>query len=167
MRKSSTRVRVFLLLLGILIMSAGFGSVEGQTPARKPPKAAPRNDDEIIHDIQELEQSLREAFVDGKSAWWDRHLDEHYAGLNPDGVPVRKTGLIQLYGSRDLQYEEMDLSDMSARIYDTCVIASTRSAVRGAYKGHDFSGTYYFVHVWVKEDSEWKLANSQATKLPE
>jgi hypothetical protein len=163
MTKASTTMRIFLILL---VMAAGFGLLEGQAPAKKQAKAAPRNDQEILHDIQELEQSLREAFVDGKSAWWDRHLDEHYAGMNPDGVLVRKSDLIQLYGSRDLQYEEMDLSDMSARIYDDCVIASTKSAVKGTYKGQDFSGTYYFVHIWVKEDNDWKLANSQATKLP-
>ena len=163
MTKASATIRVFLIMFTI---AAAFGFVEGQTPAKKQAKAAPRNEQEILHDIQELEQSLREAFVDGKSAWWNQHLDEHYAGMNPDGVLVRKTDLIQLYGSPDLQYEEMDLSDMSARIYDDCVIASTKSAVKGAYKGHDFSGAYYFVHIWVREDNDWKLANSQATKLP-
>jgi hypothetical protein len=167
MRKATATIRGFLVVLLLLITAAGFGFLEGQTPAKKPAKTDPRNDEEILHDIQELEQSLREAFIDGKSAWWDRHLDEHYAGMNPDGAMLRKTDLIQLYGSSDLQYEEMDLSDMSARIYESCVIASTKSAIKGAYKGHDFSGTYYFVHVWVKEDNDWKLANSQATKLPE
>jgi ketosteroid isomerase-like protein len=54
---------------------------------------------------------------------------------------------------------------MSARIYGDCVIASTKSSMKGSYKGRDFSGDYYFVHVWVKEGEEWKLANSQATKL--
>lgn len=154
-------------LLFILTFAYGFAFLQGQTPAKKAARPAPaRNDEETIHDIQELEKSLREAFVDGKSAWWDRHLDEHYAGLNPDGVIVRKADLIQLYSSADVRYDEVNLSDMSARIYGDCVIASTKSAIRGSYKGQDFSADYYFVHVWTRESNEWKLANSQATKLP-
>ena len=125
----------------LVVLVAGFGFMEAQTSSKKGAKAATKNDDEIIHDIQELEKSLRAAFVDGKSFWWERHLDEHYAGMNPDGQIVRKADLIQLYGS-DVKYEEVNLSDMSARIYDDCVIASTRSTVQGSYKGQDFSGEY-------------------------
>lgn len=155
-------------LLIILAIICGFAFLRAQTTAKKALKSAParNNDEEIIHDIQELEKSLREAFVDGKSAWWDRHLDEHYAGLNPDGVIVRKADLIQLYGSTDVKYDEVNLSDMSARIYGDCVIASTKSGIHGSYKGQDFSGEYYFVHVWTREGQEWKLINSQATKMP-
>jgi hypothetical protein len=154
------------VFLPLLISAVRFGSLGAQATGKKAVKTATRNDEQILHDIQELEQSLREAFLDGKSAWWDRHLDEHYAGLNPDGVMVRKTDLIQLYASPDVQYEEVNLSDVSARIYGDCVLASSKSAIKGRAKGQDFSGNYYFVHVWVKEDNDWKLANSQATRLP-
>lgn len=159
-----------LILWMALAIAAPSAWPQEQAPARKTTKTAPRttapkNEEEIIHDIQELEKSLRAAFVDGKSNFWDRHLDEHYAGVNPDGKVVRKADLIQLYGSADLKYDEVNLSDMSARIYGDCVIATTQSEIKGSYKGQDFSGNYYFVHVWVKEGQEWKLAQSQATKL--
>lgn len=151
----------------LLTMLLSFALLHAQTGAKKTARTAPRpkNEEAIIHEIQELEQTLRVAFVDGKSAWWERHLDEHYSGMNPDGQVVRKTDLIQLYGA-DVKYEEVNLSDMSARIYDDCVIASSKTAIKGSYKGQDFSGDYYFVHVWIKEGEDWKLANSQATKLP-
>src|SRR5579864_5436353 len=124
------------IVLGLSMIVAGFGFVQAQTPGKKTAKPAAKgnNDEQIVHEIQDLERSLREAFVDGKSAWWERHLDSHYAGLNPDGQTVNKTGLIQLYGSPDLKYEEVNLGDMSARIYDDCVIASTKSTIRGSYK---------------------------------
>lgn len=159
-----------VVLCMVLMLAPGLCLPQDQAPAKKtikvtPKNAAPKNDEEIIHDIQELEKSLRAAFVDGKSAWWDRHLDEHYAGVNPDGKVVRKAQLIQLYGSNDVKYEEVNLSDMSARIYGDCVIAASQSEIKGSYKGQDFSGNYYFVHIWVKEGQEWKLAESQATKI--
>jgi hypothetical protein len=163
-----------IVLWIVLMIAPGFGCMlsQAQSPGRKtarsaPKATAPKNEEEIIHDIQELEKSLRAAFIDGKSAWWDRHLDEHYAGLNPDGNLLRKTDLIRLYSSPDLKYQEVNLGDMSARIYDDCVIATVQSEIKGSYKGQDFSGNYYFVHIWVKEDQDWKLAQSQATRMPE
>lgn len=155
---------VFLMLL---IATTALSFTSTQTATKKGAKTAAKNDEEILHDIQELEQSLREAFLEGKTAWWDRHLDEHYAGLNPDGVMVRKADLLQLYGSPDVKYEEVNLSDVSARIYDNCVIATSKSAIKGSYKGQDFSGDYYLVHMWVKENRDWMLAHSQATKVAE
>jgi hypothetical protein len=152
----------------LLIIIAGFGLAGAQNAGKKMARIAPKSEQEIIHDIQELEQSLRTAFIDGKTAWWEQHLEEHYAGLNPDGRSANKTETIDLYRSPDVQYEEMNVSDMSARIFNgDCVIASGKSTVKGSYKGHDFSGEYFFVHVWIKELTFWRLANSQATKLPE
>ena len=166
MKNKSTGLGIFL---AVSILIVGFACLYAQTPSRKSAKTAAKttsNDEQIVHDIQDLERSLREAFVDGKSAWWERHLDDQYAGMNPDGQAVNKAKIIQLYGSPDMKYEEVNLGDMSARIYGDCVIAATKSAIRGSYKGQDFSGDYYFVHIWVKEGQDWKLANSQATKLP-
>ncbi len=150
----------------LVMLTAGFGVLEAQTSAKKLTRIAPKNEQEIIHDIQELEQSLRTALLDGKSAWWERHLQGHYAGLNPDGQSASKAETIKLYESPDVKYEEVNLSDMNARIFNgDCVIATSNSVIKGSYKGHDFSGGYYFVHVWVKEGTDWKLANSQATRL--
>jgi hypothetical protein len=161
-----TKSVLLSILLMILIIAAGFGFLEAQTASRKTARIPPKNEEEIIHDIQDLEKSLRAAFIDGKSAWWERHLDENYTGLNPDGQTAKKAATIQLYSLPDLKYEEMNMGDMSARIYGDCVIASGKSTVKGSYKGQDFSGDYYFVHIWVKEGTDWKLASSQATKLP-
>lgn len=157
---------ITLCALLILIFVSAFSHAAAQTVHKKTMKTAPGNDQEIIHEIQELEQSLRTAFLDGKTAWWERHLDDHYTGLNADGRTLDKASVIQLYGSPDLKYTEVYVSDMNARIYGgDCVISSGTSSVKGVYKGQDFSGDYYFVHVWIKEGQEWRLANAQATKL--
>ena len=160
--------RLCILLIIIIAGTAGFGFVGAQTSGKKMARIAPASEQEIIHDIQELEQSLRAAFIDGRTAWWEVHLEEHYAGLNPDGRSANKAETIDLYRSPEVNYEEMNVSDMTARIFNgNCVIASGKSTVKGSYKGHDFSGEYYFVHIWIKELTVWRLANSQATRLPD
>ena len=109
---------------------------------------------------------MREAFEEGKSAWWDQHLDEHYSGLNAEGRIANKAEVIYLYNSPELKYEQVVVSDVAARIFNgNCVIATGKSAIKGSYKGQDIGGNYYFVHVWIKEATDFKLVSAQATKL--
>jgi Domain of unknown function (DUF4440) len=149
-------------LLGII------GLVQGQTRRKTPAERPPLNEQEIVSEIQVLEQTLRTAVVDGKSAWWEKHLDEHYSGLEAERKVVTNAEAIALYSSPSLRYDEFNLSQITVRIFNgDCVIANGRSAVKGSYQDKDFSGPYYFIHVWVKEGPDWKLASSQSTKLPE
>lgn len=148
----------------LLILATGIihGQTSGKTPAVRKPVA---NQQEILQQVRELEDTFRNALLEGMSAWWPQHLDEHYSGINPDGQIADKKKTIQLYSSGDVKYDEIMLSDISARIFNgDCVIATGRAATKGSYKGQDFSGEYYFIHVWIKDGTDWRLASSQATR---
>lgn len=148
----------------LLVIIAGF--IQAQIPnKRQLPRKPPSNQQEILQEMRELEDTFRDAFLEGMSAWWVQHLDEHYSGLNADGQIANKEQAIKLYNSGAVKYEEIILSDISARIFNgDCVLATGRSAVKGTYKGQDFNGEYYFVHVWVKDGTDWRLASSQVTR---
>jgi len=152
----------------MLLLVIATGVLYSQTSGKKPPvRKAPTNEEEIIQEVRELEDSLRNSFIDGKTIWWEKHLDAHYIGLNADGRNINKERAIELYGSDDVKYEEIVLSDISARIFNgDCVLDTGRTSVKGSYKGQDFSGDYYFVNIWIKQGTDWKLASSQSTKLP-
>lgn len=144
----------------------GMGLAQAQTSAGKSARKAPANEQEILQDIQQLETSMRAAFEDGKTVWWDQHLDEHYSGMNADGRITNKADAVQLYNSPEIKYEEVVVSNVAARIFNgECVIATGKASIKGSYGGKDIGGDYYFVHVWVKNGTEFKLASSQATKL--
>lgn len=149
-----------------IVLIIGIEMIYAQSPGKTAPVRKPANEQDILQDIRELETSLRDAFTDGKTVWWENHLDAHYSGLNADGQIANRSQSIQIYGSSDLKYEEINLSNINARIFNAdCVISTGRSAVKGSYKGLDFSGDYYFVHVWIKNGADWKLASSQTTKV--
>jgi len=163
----SVRNKRIITLIIPLIVIAGLGRLEAQTSGKKAlPRKAPANEQEILEEIRQLETSMREAFEEGKSAWWEQHLDDHYSGLNAEGRIANKADAIHLYGSPELKYEEMVVSDAAARIFNgDCVITTGKSAVKGSYKGQDIGGDYYFVHVWIKDGTEFKLVSAQTTKL--
>lgn len=149
-----------------VLLMIGIGLIQAQAPGKKAVARKPiANQQEILQEIRELEDTFRNAFLEGMSAWWVQHLDEHYSGLNADGQIANKEQAIKLYNSGGVKYEEMMLSDISARIFNgDCVLATGKIATKGSYKGQDFSGEYYFVHVWIKDGTDWRLASSQATK---
>ena|SRR5215510_3378194 len=151
----------------LVVLFIGMGSAMAQTSNKKAvPRKAPANEQEIIQEIRELEGSLRTAFMDGKTAWWATHLDEHYSGLNADGKIANKAETIQLNASPDLRYDEMAMSEINASIFNgDCVIATGKSEIKGSYKGQDIGGDYYFMHVWIKEGPDFKLVSASATKL--
>src|SRR5215471_16017065 len=150
-----------------ILLMIGAGLIQSQTAGKKPvPRKPPANEQGILQEIRELEDTFRDAFLEGMSAWWFQHLDEHYSGLNADGQIANKQQAIKLYNSSDVKYDEMIMSDVNARIFNAdCVITTGRTATKGSYKGQDFSGEYYFVHVWIKDGTDWRLASAQSTKV--
>lgn len=158
------KVRIGFFCIALII---GMGLAQAQTSTGKAARRSPANEQEILQEIQGLETTLREAFVDGRTVWWEQHLDEHYSGLNAEGRIANKADAIHLYASAEIKYEEMVVSDVAARIFNAdCVIATGKAAIKGSYGGKDMSGDYYFIHVWIKDGVDFKLASSQATKLP-
>jgi hypothetical protein len=150
------------VLIILLVISLGQAQTPGKkTAVRKPPA----NEQGILQEMRELEDTLRNAFLEGMSAWWVQHLDEHYSGLNADGQIANKQQAIKLYNSGEVKYEEIILSDISARIFNgDCVITTGKTTTKGSFKGLEFSGEYYFVHVWIKDGTDWRLASAQSTR---
>lgn len=139
------------------------------SPQRSPRKTSARaavDDKAIVTTIRELEETLRRAALHGDSTWWERHLDDNYVGIDPQGGTSTKTDAIQLHSSSDLKYDEVNFGDFTLRTYngDTVVLTGL-STISGSYKGKDFSGQYHFVQVWIKEGDEWKLTVSQTDKM--
>jgi len=152
---------------GLFCMVLVIGIGLAQPQASKSLRRVPANEPEILQEIQGLETSLRAAFEDGNTIWWEQHLDDHYSGLNAEGRIANKTDAIHLYQSPELKYEQMAVSDVAARIFNgDCVIATGKATIKASYGGKDVSGQYYFIHVWIKEGTDFKLASSQMTKLP-
>ena len=149
-----------------IVLIIGTALMQAQGRSGKPATHPPANEQEILQDVQQLETSLRASFEDGNTIWWEQHLDDHYSGLNAEGRLTNKNDAINLYKSPELKYEQVVVSNVAARIFNAdCVIATGRYDIKGSYGGRDISGDYYFVHVWVKERDEFKLASSQATKV--
>src|SRR5215467_12301335 len=98
-----------------VVMVLGTGLMQAQVRTGKPASHPPVNEQEILQEIQQLETSLRAAFEDGNTIWWEQHLDDHYSGMNAEGRLANKSDAIQLYKSPELKYEQVVVSNVAAR----------------------------------------------------
>ena len=159
-----------IAFLCVLLIS-GMVVAQAQTSPKHTPKTPPKSsavptDKEISKTILEFEETLRRAALAGDSTWWERHLDDNYIGVDPQGQISTKVDAIQLHNSPDLKYDEINMSDMTLRTYNSeTVIIDGKSEIYGSYKGQNIGGEYHFVRVWVREGTDWKLAMSQTDKV--
>src|SRR5215471_17308789 len=86
------------ILIVVLVLFAA-GLIRGQTSGKTPPRKPVANQPEIMQQVRELEDTFRNALLEGMSAWWPQHLDEHYSGINADAQIADKKRAIQLYSS--------------------------------------------------------------------
>jgi ketosteroid isomerase-like protein len=144
---------------------ASFLLVHAQT--RKAPAAAPgsRNQD-IAAAIQKLEEGMRLAALKGDAGWWDTYLADNFTDTDFRGKVSGKAEIVAMYRSSQINYETLNLSDRTLRIFagDT-VIVTGKMAAEGTYRGQNLAGDFQFTRVWIKMDLEWRLAASQATKI--
>ena len=114
--------------------------------------------------IQKLEEQAKEASLKNDTAWFEKTLADNFVGVGGTGVVTDKSSAIGMRKSGDLKYEAIENSDAKVRVYGNTALASGTTTVKGSLKGQDFSGTYHYVRVWVKQGGQWKLAHFQATK---
>ena len=164
-KKMDTIMKAAFLFV-LLISCVTQAQTSGKRTLKTSPKSAVPNDKEISKTILEFEETLRRAALAGDSTWWERHLDDNYIGVDPQGQISTKADAIQLHNSPDLKYDEINMSDMTLRTYNSdTVIIDGKSEIYGSYKGQNIGGEYHFVRVWVREGTDWKLAMSQTDKV--
>jgi uncharacterized protein DUF4440 len=156
-----------------LLLTISLGAAQAQTSKKTPPRhastpekhASAGSDREVVMLIRDLEETERRSALSGDSSWWERHTDDNYVEMDAHGKILSRADAIKLHTAPEGTYDEINLSDMTIRTYngDTVIISGKRS-VESSSKGQDVAGEFHFIHVWIKEGTEWKLAMGQMTK---
>ncbi len=146
-----------LLLASVLLFHA-------QT--RKTPAAAGTRNQDIAAAIQKLEEGTRLAALKGDAGWWDNYLADNFTDTDFRGKVSGKAEIVEMYRSSQLNYETLNLSERTLRIFggDTVIVTGKMTA-EGTYRGQNLSGDFQFTRIWIKMGLEWKLVFSQATKI--
>ena len=148
----------FLLL--VLLTVPAFAA---QHVAVHPRPPADTGDQEIIREIIEMERQAREATLRRDADFSQRTLAEDYVAITPLGTVTTKQDTVTARKSRQLRYDNIDVTDMVVRVYGDTAVVTARADVKGHQLGEDFSGPYRYTRVWVKKTGHWQAVSYQAT----
>lgn len=158
-RKYSVLLWSLALLSGPLALPAFCA----QHVAIRPAAAADSADQATIREIIDMERQAREASLHRDADFSQRALAEDYVAITPLGQVTTKQDTVSARKSRQLRYDDINVTDMVVRIYGDTAVVTARADVKGSQLGEDFSGPYRYTRVWVRHTGRWQAVSYQAT----
>jgi len=84
------------------------------------------------------------------------------------GSAITKSSLLAALGSGQVKFEAIEPAENLVRLYQTIAVVTGRTQMKGLLGDTPFSITSCYTHVYVAQQSRWRLVAAQGTKvLPE
>ena len=133
--------------------------VELKSPAAA--SASPAGD--AASALMQLERDWADAVKRGDTAWMERHYAPDYTWTSPEGtINDRKTDIEE---AKNYSFDSLEMSDTRVRVSGDTAVVTGVTALKGKYKGQDFSGSYRFTDTLVRRDGRWLILASQYTRI--
>ena len=81
------------------------------------------------------------------------------------GTEVSGSELENLIESGELSFYSIDRLAFKVRTYENVAIITGQTVITGAYEGHQFELNSAYTHVFIKENSNWRLVSAQGTPV--
>jgi uncharacterized protein (TIGR02246 family) len=130
--------------------------------------AAAQNDtaasrDAAVEEIKRLEEARNQAILTGDAAALERMTTDDYTFVTLKGELRTKADIVKGFASGSFKYQSRSISDLKVRVYGEAAIVTGRSVQEGTENGKDYSGSYRFTRVYVKQNGAWKTVALQTT----
>jgi ketosteroid isomerase-like protein len=151
----------------VLIPLFGGLALTGQAP--HPHSAMPRaQKHESRHEIDQLEAAWKDAILKGDTASLDALLSDDYNAITPNGTMQSKEQALANLRSGTAHFGSIEISDRRVRFYGTTALVTSKADVSGATATGDFSGSYLYTHVYVRDKlGKWKIVSFEANRIRE
>jgi ketosteroid isomerase-like protein len=152
------RPLVFLLALGALALNLCAAPPHGGMPRAQK--------HESRHEIDQLEETWRVAVLKGNTAAMDALLADDYMGITPNGTLQSKEQMLVNMRSGATHFTTLELTDRKVRFYGATALVTSKADVSGASAGGEFSGSYRYTRVYVRDaQGKWKVVSFEASRI--
>jgi len=118
------------------------------------------------HEIDQLEEAWRTAVLKGNTAALDALLADDYMAITPSGTLQSKEQTLANLRAGLVHFTVLEISDRKVRFYGTTALVTSRAEVRGATAEGDFSGSYRYTRVYVRDlRGSWKIVSFEASRI--
>ncbi len=123
---------------------------------------------ESRHEIDQLEQVWRDAIIQRNAPALDGLLADDYIAITPNGTLQSKDQTLANLRSGATHLSSIELSDRKVRFYGQTALVTSRAEVSGTNAGENFSGSYRYTRVYVRdEQGKWKIVSFEASRIRE
>jgi Domain of unknown function (DUF4440) len=81
------------------------------------------------------------------------------------GSEVKKPQLLAVLGSGQLKFEAIQPVESQVRVYGTRAVITGRTQMSGRFDEMPFTTSSRYTHVFVREQSQWRLVSAQGTQI--
>jgi hypothetical protein len=81
------------------------------------------------------------------------------------GAEVDKSSLRAAIESGSLKFETIEPAEVRVRLYPGTAIVTGRTQMYGRFGDVPFAARSRYTHVYVQEESQWRLASAQGTPI--
>lgn len=121
---------------------------------------------DVVKAIEDIEQTLAKAWVDGNQAAIDGILAAEWSVTDGSGHLLTKQQVMQeTFGSTDRRIERMVVDEVKVRVYGEVAVATGRTQATGSYQGTSASVLLRFTDVFVLRDGRWQAVVSHGSMV--
>jgi ketosteroid isomerase-like protein len=121
---------------------------------------------EVRHEIDQLEDTWRDAIIHRNSSAMDTLLADDYIAITANGTLQSKDQTLAILRAGTLRFASIEFSDRKVRFYGQTALVTSRAEVSGTTPDGDISGSYRYTRVYVKDDhGTWKIVSFEASRI--
>lgn len=134
--------------------------------AAQPPGMKRGERHESHHEIDQLEDSWRDAILHRNIAALAALLSDDYIAITANGMLQTKDESLASLRSGAMHFTSIEFSDRKVRFYGMTALVTSRAEVSGTGPEGDFTGSYRYTRVYVRdEQGKWKIVSFEASRI--
>ena len=148
------------MLVPVLMLAVSANALQAGMP--KVPKHESR------HEIDQLEQTWRNAILSQNTEAMDSLLADDYMAITPAGTIQTKDQTLSNLRARRIHLTALDITDRKVRFYGTTAVVTSLAEVQGTNVDGDVSGSFRYTRVYVRDSrGDWKIVSFEASRIRE
>jgi ketosteroid isomerase-like protein len=121
---------------------------------------------EIHHEIDQLEDTWREAILHRNVAAMDALLSDDYTAITPSGTLQSKEQTLDNLRNGTFRLSSIEVSDRKVRFYGHTALVTSRADVSGVTPEGNLTGSYRYTRVYVRDNrGDWKIVSFEASRI--
>jgi hypothetical protein len=113
-----------------------------------------------------VEPQFFSSLIGGDVAVLDRILGDDFLLIDVmTGSEVKKTDLLAVLKSGQFKFGAIKLVESRVRLYGITAVIIGRTHMNGRFGETPFTASSRYTHVFVKEQSQWRLVSAQGTQV--